>query len=463
MAYLANRFTDYPWRYWAKHKPQHIALWHEDKAINWQQLTDCISQVAVVFQQQGVDEGNSVALLGKNSFDFLIAYLAVLSCGARLLPVNPKLPKTQIGMLLDEFDITFVCDMEGCLWPRHMLYVQHADNCANFVPTAFHGLRPATMTLTSASTGTPKAAVHHINAHLDNADGVLAAMHYRENDCWLLSLPLFHVSGQGIVWRWLSAGAQMALRTSLPLGFALRGCTHASLVPTQLLRLLEDSLGNLILKEVLLGGAMIQVDLVQRAEQAGITCWCGYGLTEMASTVCAKRADALPGVGNALPGREIKIVDEEIRLRGAGMAMGYWRNGGISPFTDNEGWLRTRDRGVFENGELRVLGRLDHLFFSGGEGIQPENIECVLQQHPAVRQAIVVPVHDAEFGQRPVAVLEKNDTVSFDEICAWLQDKLARFQQPVCYYELPDSLKNGAIKIPRHAIQEWVNQKHVPQ
>ena len=82
------------------------------------------------------------------------------------------------------------------------------------------------MTLTSGSTGLPKAAVHSAAAHLARADGVLSLIPYHENDCWLLSLPLFHVSGQGIFWRWLQAGGQMAI-SERPLAQALAGCSHA--------------------------------------------------------------------------------------------------------------------------------------------------------------------------------------------------------------------------------------------
>lgn len=96
------------------------------------------------------------------------------------------------------------------------------------------------MTLTSGSTGLPKAAVHSANAHLASAAGVLALMPFAAGDDWLLSLPLFHVSGQGIVWRWLLAGARLTVRDKQPLAQMLHGCTHASLVPTQLWRLLND-------------------------------------------------------------------------------------------------------------------------------------------------------------------------------------------------------------------------------
>ncbi|MCV4608240.1 o-succinylbenzoate--CoA ligase, partial [Escherichia coli] len=75
----------------------------------------------------------------------------------------------------------------------------------------------------------------------------------------------------------------------------------------------------------------------------GIRSFCGYGLTEFASTVCAKEADGAADVGEALPGREVKIVAGEIWLRASSMAAGYWRDGQLLSLTNNEGWFATRD------------------------------------------------------------------------------------------------------------------------
>lgn len=133
---------------------------------------------------------------------------------------------------------------------------------------------------------------------------------------------------------------------------------------------------------------------------------CGYGLTEFASTVCAKEADGTADVGSPLPGREVKIVNNEVWLRAASMAEGYWRNGQLVSLVNDEGWYATRDRGEMHNGKLTIVGRLDNLFFSGGEGIQPEEVERVIAAHPAVLQVFIVPVADKEFGHRPVAVME---------------------------------------------------------
>lgn len=126
--------------------------------------------------------------------------------------------------------------------------------------------RLASMTLTSGSTGLPKAAVHTCAAHLASAKGVLALMPYGDSDDWLLSLPLFHVSGQGILWRWLQGGGRLTVREKQPLEQALQGCTHASLVPTQLWRLL-NSHHPVALKAVLLGGAEIPVALTEQARE----------------------------------------------------------------------------------------------------------------------------------------------------------------------------------------------------
>ncbi len=109
---------------------------------------------------------------------------------------------------------------------------------------------------------------------------------------------------------------------------------------------------------MLLGGAAIPVELTEQAREQGIRCFCGYGLTEFASTVCAKEADGLADVGSPLPGREVKIVNNEVWLRAASMAEGYWRNGQLVSLVNDEGWYATRDRGEMHNGKLTIVGRL---------------------------------------------------------------------------------------------------------
>ena len=444
-------FTDWPWRHWRTQRAEKPALRLDDDVLTWQQLCARIDSLAAGFHRQGVQEGDGVMLLAHNHPQTLLAWLALLQCGARILPVNPQLPRPLLDVLLPQMTLRHALVLDGAFDGLSALSLsEHAGEYA----AAWQPDRLASMTLTSGSTGLPKAAVHTCAAHLASAQGVLALMPYGGDDDWLLSLPLFHVSGQGILWRWLLASGRLTVRKKQPLEQALEGCTHASLVPTQLWRLLHTQ-HHVALKAVLLGGAAIPVELTEKAREQDIRTFCGYGLTEFASTVCAKAADGEPDVGTALPGREVKLVEGEIWIKAQSMAAGYWRDGALLPLTNAQGWFATRDRGEWRNGRLTILGRMDNLFFSGGEGIQPESLERVIAAHPQISQVFIVPLDDAEFGQRPVAECEPGtDIAQFPD---WIQGRLARFEQPVHWLVLPAELKNGGIKISRQALKQWVN------
>ncbi len=446
-------FSDWPWRHWREQRADTPALRLNDEVLSWQQLCTRIDNLAAGFHQQGVETGDGVLLLAHNHPQTLLAWLALLQCGARILPFNPQLPHPLLEVLLPQMTLRFALVLDSHYDGLAALSM-HAPSGEYRV--AWQPERLASMTLTSGSTGLPKAAVHTCGAHLASAEGVLALMPYGDDDDWLLSLPLFHVSGQGILWRWLQAGARLTVREKQPLEQALQGCTHASLVPTQLWRLLNTH-QRIALKAVLLGGAAIPVELTQQARAQGISTFCGYGLTEFASTVCAKEANGEPDVGSALPGREVQVVNGEVWIKAQSMASGYWRDGALLPLTNSEGWFATRDRGELHDGRLTILGRMDNLFFSGGEGIQPESLERIIATHPHISQVFIVPLNDVEFGQRPVAVVECEPGTDITRLPEWVQGKLARFEQPVHWLVLPAELKNGGIKISRQALKQWVN------
>nr|WP_318384126.1 o-succinylbenzoate--CoA ligase [uncultured Enterobacter sp.] len=449
-------FTDWPWRHWREQHGDEAAIRLGNETLSWRTLCARIDALAAGFIRQQVRAGDGVLLRASNHPHTLLIWLALLQCGARVLHANPQLPGALMDVLIPQLSLRHTLCLEGenVGADLNALTPMDALPCETL---PWQPERLASMTLTSGSTGLPKAAVHTFAAHLASAQGVLSMMSFGQGDDWLLSLPLFHVSGQGILWRWLLAGARLTVREKQPLEQALDGCTHASLVPTQLWRMLAGD-KPVSLRAVLLGGAAIPVGLTILAGERGIQTWCGYGLTEFASTVCAKAADGQPDVGVALPGREVRVVDGEVWLRAHSMAAGYWRNGELLPLVNDEGWFATRDRGVLDDGRLTILGRMDNLFFSGGEGIQPEEVERVIVAHPQVEQVFIVPVDDNEFGQRPIAVVECESGFDVATLAAWVRGKLARFQQPVHWLVLPDTLKTGGIKISRKSLGDWVQQ-----
>lgn len=443
--------TDWPWRSWQRHCPQALAIDNGEVTLNWQQLAQVVAEHAQGFHQQGVAAGDVVALRSANSLVALLAWLGLMACGARVLGLNPQLPDAQLRQLLPGLAPDFVLDLAGA--------ASLGIPALALRPVAGDGSQPwrqdqiATLTLTSGSTGLPKAAAHTFSAHLHSAAAVVELMVLTPGDRWLLSLPLFHVSGQGILWRWLLAGATLVIPDEAGLHAALARSSVASLVPTQLWRLLHQPALPARLRAVLLGGAQIPAELTRRAEAAGLHCYCGYGMTETASTLCARRADEHPGVGAPLAGHQVKIVEGEIWVRSPALASGYWLQGVLMPLTDQDGWLRTGDCGRWQQGELLLDGRRDNLFFSGGESVQPEQIERILVAHPAVTQVFIVPKVDAEYGHRAVALVE--GSIGLEALADWAAPKLTGYQRPVAWYPLPPD-NAGAIKRSRVQLKAWV-------
>lgn len=462
-------FPAFPPVYWAKKIPQKTAIiWERGSSelfsflpteLSWQQLNILLAQVlAYLNSQHGHFSHKTISYCGKNRFVGLLCYLCVIAQGGRILMLNPAFTSKQkeqiladnvIDVLLQDADfVNFSPKLTAC----DLAYGENWDKAL-----------PATLTLTSGSSGNPKAAVHNCTAHLLNAEGVCQLMEFEQEHSWLLCLPLFHVSGQGIIWRWLVKGAMLRVyEDKADFYTVLAKSSHASLVPTQLYRYLADDILKIEGQKILLGGSYIPAELITSAKQAGIKIFSGYGMTEMASTICAI-ANEIDNVGKPLFGREVKIECDQIFVKSDCLALGYWQNGKINPFTDENGYFATKDKGRFlANGNLVVEGRLDNMFISGGENIQPEQIESVLYSSGIVQNVFVIPFDDPEFGQRPVAFVEFQQSFNeqaVDKLRNFAKQHLERFKQPVFYFSLTEyTAMSVGIKISRLGLQRYLAQ-----
>jgi O-succinylbenzoic acid--CoA ligase len=323
--------------------------------------------------------------------------------------------------------------------------------------------RPATIVFTSGSTGTPKAALHTWRNHRYSAKGSNANLPLREGDRWLLSLPLYHVGGLAILFRCALAGATVALPPpDAPLadGVSGAGATHLSLVATQLRRLLEATAGAPppSLRAVLLGGGPLPEALLRRGHERGWPLLTSYGCTEMASQVATTAPgaplDALRTAGRRLPHRRLRIEDGQIMVAGAPLFAGYVTAEGLDDPRTDDGWYPTGDRGRIDaSGRLHVLGRMDRMFVSGGENVQPEEIEAALEQIDGVDRAVVVPVPDAEYGRRPVAFVRTTATLAPSRFRAALADTLPAFKIPDAFHPLPRAATRQGLKIDREQLR----------
>lgn len=461
-------FSSFPTAHWAEFNAQRAAVvWEKGNdqyfpflkaRLSWAEFHALVEQTAQLLSADGVGAQNFVAYSGTHRLAGLLCYCAAIALGARILMLNPALSESQRQTVLTDNGI------EICITDH--LFAKFREKTTAYQFPVLEQTRPATLTLTSGSAGKPKAVVHTLQNHLQNARGVCELMRFGQDNSWLLSLPLYHVSGQGIVWRWLLQGATLYVHESKERFFDfLTQVSHASLVPTQLARywrFRETSQARLSSprQRFLLGGSFIPPDLLVRAQAENIITYSGYGMTETASTICAGENET-DNAGKPLEGREVKIVDGEIWVKGAGLALGYLqKNHKIRPLVNRYGWFQTKDRGEWNaEGKLVVKGRLDNMFISGGENIQPEEIEKLIFSSGMVEQVFVLPKDDPEFGRRPIAlvVFKSADFAKNVKILtAWLSDKLEKFKWPIEYLPLA-ALKypqQGAIKISRAKLEQ---------
>lgn len=219
------------------------------------------------------------------------------------------------------------------------------------------------------------------------------------------------------------------------------GATHLSLVPTQLLRWMEDPLFDIAnIRRVLLGGAPLPENLKSQALQQGIPIALSYGMTETASQVTATPPGEDPiGSGKPLSHAEIRISEDgEILVKAESVALGELVQDGLESITDADGWFHTRDLGRLEDGVLFVEGRMDLQFISGGENVQPETIERALVKLQGISEAVVVAKPDEEFGFRPLAWVDMD--ITLEQVEQWnlaLREELPGYMIPVEYRTLP--------------------------
>ncbi|CAG9295336.1 o-succinylbenzoate--CoA ligase [Celerinatantimonas diazotrophica] len=316
------------------------------------------------------------------------------------------------------------------------------------------------MILTSGSSGEPKAVIHSWQNLYYSAIGSQARIQLSQGDCWLASLPLFHVGGQALIYRALLCGASIALSfDSLEKTLGRFPITHLSLVPTQLYRLLkqENFHSNVLhLKHILIGGGPCNETQLQATLNRGFIAYMSYGSSEMSSQVATRVVGQGQGAGTLLPYQEVKInTNHEVLLRGLTLSPGYFKAGKRVPLSDEQGWFHSGDCGDYIDNQLVIHGRLDQMFICGGENIQPEEIEMALLNHPQIIAATVVAIADEEYGKRPVAFIKSNDTLTRASLDDFLKPKLSAFKRPVYYFEQP---KQAGLKVQRTQLIRWLNQ-----
>ncbi len=457
------------------------ALITADLAVSYQEYDRMVRGVASGLTGHGVRESDRVALLGDSSVDYIVTLMALLKIKAVACPLSDRLPHDTIKKLVRlaacEHLIVFgACDdaitLSGVNRIETGSLLQSSDSPKPVTDTISLD-REATILFTSGSSGEPKGVLHRYGNHYYSALGANRNIPFEPGDRWLLSLPLYHVGGIGILFRALLGGGAVVIPSAKQeTGQAIlqHNVTHVSLVPTQLHRLLEhnEDLSRVAkqLKAVLLGGGPVPERLIGEALKYRLPLHTSYGLTEMASqvTTIAKNdpPEKLATSGRILEHREVKISREgEILVRGKTLSNGYVRPDRPDSLVNGKGWFTTGDMGELDSdGYLTVTGRKDNMFISGGENIHPEEIEAALCLFPSVTEALVVPKEDNVYGFRPVAFVRQTGKRQPDDtkLISHLKGYLPSFKIPDTFYAWPDKSGTTGLKPSRVYFTELVRR-----
>jgi long-chain acyl-CoA synthetase len=408
------------------------------REFSYARLDAMANGVARALLRCGLTRGDRVAILSVNRAEFIAAYFGIMRAGLIAVPVNFKFPRQTIHFILADAGAKLVfCDPPRCPdCPGDIPSVHFGDDGPDgfdrFIDAvAFEAVvpkprEPAMFLYTSGSTGTPKGVVLSHQSHIWVVETRLARDLERHR--YLIAAPLYHMNALALAMLACAAHATIVL---LP-QFTARAyidaighyrCTWLTAVPPMIAMMLRerDLLARTDLSSVefiRMGSAPVSHSLMEAihhaVSQAAVTN--AYGTTEAGPVVFGPHPKGLPqpemSVGYPHPKVALRLVDGDDRgveegvleMKCPALMNGYHNRPDVPPPFSADGFYITGD--VFRrdgDGFHYFIGRTDDMFVSGGENIYPADVERMLERHPDVAQAAVVPIDDEIKGQKPVA------------------------------------------------------------
>ncbi|GGG60557.1 fatty-acyl-CoA synthase [Kocuria dechangensis] len=455
----------------------------------------------------GFAPGTKVAIWAPNSADWVILHEGISLAGMITVPINPAYRARELQYILSQSGASVIfyadqyrgADLGEIVeeirpeLPQLQLEVRssqweaflEAADPSTELPEV-HPTDPIQIQYTSGTTGFPKGALLHHKGVVNEAHLVALRAGMADGDVNVNAMPMYHVGGGAVT----SLGAVAMHGTYVVMNYdpglflelveAYRG-THALLVPTMLLGVLDHpdrptrDLSSF--KTMMSGASAVSPALVRRtAQEMGCDFSILFGQSEMHGVISQTRItddpeDQSKTVGQPLSHLEVKVADPitgepvpigvqgEVCCRGYQVMLEYYNMPEQTAQTvDAEGWLHMGDLGVMdERGYLSINGRLKDMIIRGGMNIYPREIEALIEEHPAVREAVVVGVPDPKWGEQVGAVLKLHpdaEAPAAEDLRAYCKAQLAVHKVPAIWSFVEDFPVTASGKIQKFKLRE---------
>ena len=459
------------------------AIYDLNERFTFQHLKKDVDLFAGALKIRGISKGDRVAVALPNWYETIVIFFAIGKIGAILVPFNPKYKSHEVEYILSNSEPKLLIAAEefekNITFKRVMALVSDAitvrfslDGYQSYDDLINKGLETSEEELnsdegifcflyTSGTTGLPKGVMLPHNGIVTLSAHIIGReLRCTHDDVFIISAPLFHIFGMGInLFCAISLGARIVLMEKYDPQKMLQyieqeRVTIHSGVPTIFIKELGlpnfDSYDLSSLRAGITGASPIPASKVKEIrDRFGMNFCQSFGITEATSVTLTPYDDdeknMTETLGKALPGVELKIVDDdrkslpfgevgEIAVKGIGVMKGYYKMPEqTEEVLDSEGWYYTGDLGTLdEKGYLRFVGRKKEVIIRGGLNIYPQEIEAVLAKHPKVMDVAIIGLPDPVFGEVVCAViqLKEGKECTEEEVIDYLKKQIANYKLP---------------------------------
>jgi fatty-acyl-CoA synthase len=498
-------------RKWATIQPDKTALIEEGTQYSYRNLNRRINRLSNFLLGAGLKQGDRVAVLLRNCHEYIEIFFALSKIGGILVPLNWRLVLPELEFIIEDsgsrfiifdgdfinnaitlqekipMDLAIVCTTEESRiksLPDWMVdYEAALDSCSDLEPQMAWpagGEDAHILMYTSGTTGLPKGAMLSHRKTFFNVLNADIYFNLSRHDIAIIVRPMFHSGGLIVdMAPVLYKGGTIVIKRRFGFTEILETAEQYKVTILEL----PATVYNFMLEECditqyelstvkccFTGGERVPIALLQSFAEKGITISQIYGLTE-ASTIfwlpIDKAIAKMGSVGQPVVHGEVSIVDGrgknvnsgeigEIIVRGPILMSGYWKRPDLTKKVIKDGWLYTGDLArMDEDGYVYIVDRKKNMFISGGENVYPAEVEKALFSHPAVLDVAVIGIPDKKWGEAGKAFIEPKEgqSITTDEIRAFLVDKLARYKIPQ-YIEFIGKLpKTASGKIKKNLLK----------